>query len=459
MQWTDTRSVMGLLVLSLFLPGFASSLQAQAPRRPNMIFIMADDLGYGDLGCYGQEEIATPHIDRLAAEGMRFTNYYAGCTVCRPSRLVLWSGLHTGHTPIDSNAPYVLQPQDVTVAELLQDAGYATGGVGKWSLGGVGTTGHPNLQGFDYWMGYLDQSEAHNYYPTYLWQNSEQVSLPGNVIGDYEGGRGRVSVQRVTYSHDVITQRMLDFVRRHRDGPFLLHVHWTLPHANNEAGRVLGDGMEVPTYGEYAQKDWPNPEKGFAAMLRRMDGDVGRLVSLLKELQIDQHTLVLFTSDNGPHAEGGHDHEFFNSNGPLRGYKRDLYEGGIRVPMIAWWPGHIPAGTVEDEPLAHYDWLPTACDLAGVSIPDAIDGISMVPALLGRPQPSHSYLYWSYETKRAVRRGKWKAVVPGKDKSLELYDLEEDLGETRNVVAEFPQVASAMSAILESVERERIARP
>lgn len=420
----------------------------QTPAKPNLIYIMVDDLGYGDLGCFGQTKIKTPNLDRMAAEGMKLTSYYAGCTVCRPSRLSLWTGKHMGHTPIDSNASYVFRPEDVTVAELLQQSGYATGGVGKWAMGGVETPGHPNRNGFDFWMGYLDQSEAHNYYPTHLWKNDQKYPLAGNVIGDYPDGRGRVASKRVTYSHDVMTEQALDFVRSHARDPFLLHVHWTIPHANNEGGRVTGNGMEVPTYGIYAQQDWPDVEKGQAAMITRMDADVGRLMSLLQELGIANQTLVMFTSDNGPHSEGGHQHEYFDANGPLRGYKRDLYDGGIRAPTIAWWPDHVPAGSVNDTPLAAYDWLPTACALAGVTPPKEIDGISYVPTLLGIPQAKHDYLFWSYEAKRAVRQGKWKAVVPGKGKPLELYDLEADIGEQHDLAPDFPEVVARMHAII-----------
>ncbi len=304
---------------------------AESDGKPNLIYIMADDLGYGDLGCFGQKVIQTPSLDKLAAEGLKLTSYYAGDTVCRPSRLVLWTGKHSGHTPIDSNANYVFKPADVTVAELLKKAGYATGGVGKWAMGGPGSTGQPAKNGFDFWMGYLDQSEAHNYYPTHLWRNGEKFPLKGNVIGDDPNGRGRVSSKRVTYSHDVMTDQMLEFIREHQAGPFLMHVHWTIPHANNEGGRAVKNGMEVPDYGIYADRDWPDVEKGQAAMITRMDKDVGRLIALLRELKIDQNTLVFFTSDNGPHNEGGHKHEYFDANGPLRGFKRDLYEGGIRT--------------------------------------------------------------------------------------------------------------------------------
>ena len=438
-----------LIVVGLEVLALCNTARPQdGDSRPNLIYIMPDDLGYGDLGCFGQQTIKTPNLDRLASEGMKLTSYYAGCTVCRPSRLSLWTGLHTGHTAIDSNAQYVFQSSDVTVSERLQQAGYVTGGVGKWSMGGPGTTGHPNKNGLDFWMGYLDQSEAHNYYPTHLWRNDEKFPLAGNEIGDFPNGRGRVASKRVTYSHDVMTDQMLDFVRRNHDRPFLLHVHWTIPHANNEGGRVLKDGMEVPDYGIYENRDWPNIEKGQAAMITRMDTDVGRLIALLKELEIDGNTLVIFTSDNGPHSEGGHQHDYFDANGPLRGFKRDLYEGGIRAPTIAWWPGTIQAGTISNEPLAAYDWFPTACELAGLASPPGIDGLSYAPTLLGKPQKSHEYLFWSYGAKKAVRKQNWKAVIPGKSKPLELYDVTKDIGETTNIAQQHPDVVAEMQQII-----------
>ncbi|GAB5404019.1 MAG: arylsulfatase [Aureliella sp.] len=450
LMWTiRSCSLFGLVLLSLI-----QAANAEEPsRRPNLIYIMADDLGYGDLGCYGQERIITPNIDRLAAEGMKLTSYYAPCTVCRPSRLALWTGMHMGHTAIDSNEKYIFQPSDVTVAELLKDAGYVTGGVGKWAMGGADTPGRPTANGFDFWMGYLDQSEAHNYYPTHLWRGTEKFPLEGNVIGDYPNGRGRVASQRVTYSHDVMTNQAFDFIRENHNTPFLLHIHWTIPHANNEGGRVTGNGMEVPTLGAYATRDWPEPEKGHAAMITRMDGDIGRLMSLLRELDIVDNTLVVFTSDNGPHSEGRHKHEFFDSNGPLRGYKRDLYEGGIRVPTIAWWPDKIASGSVSDEPLAGYDWLPTACELAGADSPENIDGISFLPTLLGKSQVSHEALYWSYGEKTAVRMGKWKAVRAGSDKPLELYDLSNDIGEQNDLADENEAVVKRINSIIEQSKR------
>ena len=427
-------AVPSVALLSMTAPG------AEPPQKPNLVFILADDLGYGDLGCYGQETIATPNLDRLAAEGMRFTDHYAGSTVCRPSRLVLLTGYHTGHTPISSNAKYWLTPEDLTVTELLKRAGYATGGIGKWALGIPGSTGMPHKQHFDLWVGYLDQGEAHNYYPEYLWRNDRKLPLEGNVVGD----EPRVSIRRTTYAHDVMTEAALEFIGRHAGRPFFLQAHYTIPHANNEGGRATGNGMEVPDHGVYQDRDWPDTEKGFAAMVARLDGDVGRIIALLRELGIEKKTLVLFSSDNGPHQEGGHKLEFFDSGGPLRGFKRDLYEGGIRVPMIAWWPGQVEPGSVSDHPSAFWDFLPTACELAGVNSPQGIDGISYLPELLGKPQKKHEHLYWQYQGKEAVRKGRWKAVRLGPDKPVELYDLDADVGEQKDVAGEHPDVVAEL---------------
>lgn len=476
-------SAAATLVLLLCLSA-APSIAAQENRaddqrandqRPNIIYIMTDDLGYGDLGCYGQETIQTPNLDRLAAEGIRFTDHYAGHTVCRPSRLVLWTGRHVGHTGLIGNAPRSLTGMEQTVAKSLKQAGYATGGVGKWALGHVEdpaeveNPGHPNNNGFDYWFGYLNQSRAHNYYPTYLWENKRQVPLPGNVIGDYPNGRGRVASERVSYSHDVMTRAAFNFVRENRDRPFLLHVHWTIPHANNEGGRVTGDGMEVPEYGIYADRDWPNPEKGFAAMITRMDGDVGRLLELLEELGIDEQTLVIFTSDNGPHHEGGHDHEYFDSNGPLRGHKRSMHDGGIRVPMIARWPGKIAPGSESALPSASWDFLPTACALAETEVPVPHDGISYLPTLMGNPQQQakHEYLYWASsegETAVGVRYGDWKLVKYRQKKNDDrgapseaaddwrLYNLDQDINEANDVATENPSVVQEILGMLKRDE-------
>ncbi len=466
---------------AVFMAQVISGQPANAEAsRPNIIYIMVDDLGYGDLGCYGQRVVQTPNLDQMAAEGMRFTDHYAGHTVCRPSRLVLWTGQHVGHTGLIGNRDHRLNGTEPTVAKWLQQAGYATGGVGKWALGNVDDPrevdqpGHPNHNGFDYWCGYLNQSNAHNFYPTFLWENKQQLPLPGNVIGDYPNGRGRVSSQRVAYSHDVMTERALQFVRDHHDQSFLLHIHWTIPHANNEGGRVTGDGMEVPDYGPYADRDWPNPEKGFAAMVSRMDADVGRLIGLLKQLQIDRNTVVFFTSDNGPHREGGHDHEFFDSNGPLKGFKRSMHDGGIRVPLIVRWPGTIQAGSTSDLPSAFWDFFPTACELAGVEPPPAydvetrtgIDGISYAPTLLGRNdrQARHDYLYWASqegETSVGVRMGTWKlvrypvrknnrnqSVTPADSQEWRLFDLTNDLGEEHDLADANPEIVAKMLRML-----------
>ncbi|QDU92676.1 arylsulfatase [Lignipirellula cremea] len=462
------RPIIGLAMLAAaVIAQFCSPprLQAEQPARPNIIYIMVDDLGYGDLGCFGQKEIKTPHLDQMAAQGMRFTDHYAGHTVCRPSRLVLWTGQHVGHTQLIGNRSRSLTGQEATVARLLHDTGYATGGVGKWALGNVDkpaeidNPGHPNQNGFDYWFGYLNQSNAHNYYPTFLWENDKQVELPGNVIDKRPEGRGRVASVKKSYSHDFMTTAAFDFIRRNQKQPFLLHIHWTIPHANNEGGRLLGDGMEVPSYGIYADRDWPNPEKGFAAMITHMDADVGRLLELLKELNLDDNTLVIFTSDNGPHNEGGHDHAFFDSNGPLQGFKRSMHEGGYRVPMIARWPGKIKAGSVSALPSGGYDFLPTACELAGAKPPAAIDGLSYLPTLLGENdrQEQHEYLYCASSegaTSVGVRYGKWKLVryrsksekPPG---DWRLYDLETDLGEEQNVAADHPEIVAAILKLLE----------
>lgn len=451
------KFAMAAVVLSCLLAACATAADAD---RPNIIYIMADDLGYGDLGCYGQKTIQTPHLDQLVKEGMRFTDYYAGNTVCRPSRLVLWTGLHSGHTAISSNAGYVFKPDDVTVMELLKEAGYATGGVGKWAMGGPQGLGRPTAHGFDFWMGYLNQSEAHNYYPTHLWrcagESVEKVPLPGNVLMGDKGAAARVAKpgHRETYSHDVMTEEAFGFIRRSKDKPFLLHIHWTIPHANNEGGRLTGDGMEVPDYGIYKNKDWPSTAKGQAAMITRMDADVGRLVDLLRELKIDKRTLILFTSDNGPHSEGGHKHQYFDANGPLRGHKRDLYEGGIRVPLIAWWPDRVKAGTTSELPCAFQDFLPTACALAGAKSPGNIDGISLLPTLLGQndKQRQHEFLYFQYGSARqpdkiAVRAGHWKLVRPGKSAAPELYDLSEDIGETTNIADEHEDVVARLKQL------------
>jgi arylsulfatase A-like enzyme len=422
-------------------------------NRPNIILILADDLGYGDLSCYGQKNIKTPAIDRLAAEGVRFTQYYAGSTVCAPSRSVLMTGQHTGHTRIRGNARYPLLPEDVTVAEVLKSAGYHTGLIGKWGLGEAGTTGIPNRQGFDYFYGYLNQRHAHNYYPTFLWRNEEKVKLRNTVPNEDPEGAG-VSDNKLDYSHDLFTQEAISFVEKNAGGPFFLYLSYTLPHANNEA---KAKGMEVPDLGEFAGKDWPDAEKAKAAMITRMDRDVGRLMERLKRLGIDDNTVVFFSSDNGPHREGGADPDFHDSNGALRGIKRDLYEGGIRVPMIVRWPGRVKSGAESRQVWSHSDLLPTAAEIAGAKAPMKIDGISMLPALLGKKQKDHAFLYWEFHErgfKQAVRMGDWKAVRRAPDASLELYDLKADIAEQKDLMDKHPEIVKRIEDYLKTARTE-----
>ncbi len=437
---------------------FLIALTIHAGAKPNIIYIIADDLGYGDLGCFGQKIIRTPELDRMAAEGMKMTQHYSGSTVCAPSRCSLMTGLHQGHALIRGNRE--IQPEGqapmaedaVTIPEVLRKAGYVTGGFGKWGLGYPGSEGDPNAQGFDEFFGYNCQRQAHYYYPLHLWHNQEKVSLDGE-----------------TYAHDVIMDQAFEFVKKQSrsDAPFFLFLPVIIPHAELAApedsmAEYRGVLEESGPYGDpsapYQRKKYnaqAHPHAAFAAMVTRMDRDVGRLLNLLRELGIEKDTLVLFTSDNGAHVEGGADPEFFNSSGPLRGVKRDLYEGGIRVPTIAWWPGTIEAGAENDHISAFWDVMPTFCALAEISPPQGIDGMSFLPSLLGKKQAQHPYLYWEFASKggkQAVRKGKWKAVrlnlLKNADARLELYDLENDLGETRDVAGQHPELVSEIAQIM-----------
>ena len=439
------------------------------------MFILADDLGYGDLGCFGQKTIQTPRLDRMARQGMRFTQFYAGSTVCAPSRSVLMTGQHTGHTIVRGNArgsAQSLRHEDVTVAEVFKAAGYATALIGKWGLGDDAEgarMGLPNRQGFDTFFGYLNQGAAHNYYPEFLWKNDTRYALRNQVKRAQPNVPNKgYATERVDYSHDLFAAEALRWIRQHKDGPFFLYLALTIPHANNEGSRMTGDGAEVPDYGAYADEDWPNPDKGQAAMITRMDGDVGRLLDLLQDLGIAENTLVVFTSDNGHHNEARHNTERFNPNGPLRGMKRKLYEGGIRVPTIAWWPGTVKPGSETDHMAYFGDLMATACELCAQALPTPNDSISFLPTLQGRPdqQEQHDFLYWEfYEGRgaRAVRQGKWKAVRPQWSAPIELYDLTEDLGEENDLSQRHPDIVRRMSELMEKAhtpsERWKPPRP
>lgn len=435
------------ILLSLCTAVTLSGEDWETHQRPNIIYIMADDLGYGDLSCYGQKKFQTPHIDRIAQQGVKFTDYYAGSTVCAPTRCVLMTGMHTGHAYVRGNrsakpegqAP---MPRDIiTLPRLLKQAGYATGMFGKWGLGAPGSESDP-VEHFDTFYGYNCQREAHSFYPDHLWHNDQKILLDGK-----------------TYSADLIKDQLLQFVKDHRDEPFFAYVPFTIPHA----------AMHVPDEDHAPwRKKWPqfedkigkyrgpqvqNPIAAFAGMVTRMDRHVGELLDLLDELGIADNTLISFTSDNGPHKEGGHNPKFFDSNGPLRGHKRDLYEGGIRVPFVARWPGEIPPGTVVSTPVAMWDVLPTCLEIAGVESPEGIDGISYLPSLVGNheQQKRHEYLYWAfYEQggKQAVRWGQWKGVRRNVGKHPEsrpeLYDLTTDLEERNNLADQYPEIVKTI---------------
>ena len=440
---------------------------APSPRPPNIVFIMADDLGYGDLGAYGQTKIRTPRLDRMAREGTRFTQFYAGSPVCAPSRSALMTGQHTGHTYIRGNKEHPSGqeplPDDVTtVADVLKQAGYATGIFGKWGLGGEDTEGVPSRHGFDEFFGYYDQRRAHFYYPEYLHRNAERVLLPNKVREEPRSPGAGPAVVRGRYSQDAIAEEALAFLDRHSREPFFLYVPFTIPHAELQApddayGPYVKDGRSVFPETPFAEQHYgaqAMPHATYAAMVTRMDRDVGRILDKLDALGLDRSTIVFFTSDNGPSVEGGSDPAFFTSSGPLRGHKRDVYEGGIRVPLIVRGPGRIPAARTSDEVWALWDVLPTLAELAGAKAPAALDGISMVPSLTGRgPQRPHESLYWEfYEegSKQAVRAGRWKGVRrPMLTGKLEVYDLQADPGETHDVAARHPDVSARLVRLLD----------
>ncbi len=468
---------MGLLIISVSVACKKQvSEKTDKQQKPNIVFILADDLGYGDLSCYGQQHFQTPNLDKMAAGGMRFTQHYAGTSVCAPSRSSLMTGQHTGHTPIRGNkewqpeGQWPMNAEAITVAEILKNAGYVTGAFGKWGLGFVGTEGDPNRQGFDEFFGYNCQRLAHNYYPGHLWDNNQKVEVPENS-GDKFG----------VYAPKLIHERALQFIEKNKDKPFFLFYPNVIPHAElllpeenlaefrgkfppemSYKGANPGDkGFRDGTYGTQ-----PEGHAAFAAMVTLLDKQVGEILAKLKELGLEKNTLVIFSSDNGPHLEGGADPDYFDSNGPLRGYKRDLYEGGIRVPLIAFWEGKIVAGSTSDHISAFWDFLPTAAEIAGVQSPENIDGISYLPALIGKEQKQHEYLYWEFHElggRLAVRKDDWKLVsyqvFNPENTTVELYNLADDIGEQNNVAEQHPEIVKELSELMKTARTETIDFP
>lgn len=459
----SARAAEGPAPLSSIITNGAAA-RAPAPRRPNIILIVSDDLGYGDLGCYGQTRIQTPNLDKMAAEGIRFTDFYAGSTVCAPSRCALMTGLDTGHAFIRGNGKQSLRQEDITIAQVLHDAGYHTGCIGKWGLGNENSSGMPREKGFDDFAGYLDHVHAHDYYTDHLWRSDSRT---GTNSWEYfpENQDGRKGL----YMDDLFTKAALNFVNINRPDqfnhyrPFFLYLAYTIPHANNEEAKRSGNGMQVPDDAPYSAEAWPQTEKNKAAMITRMDSDIGKLLAKLKDLQIDENTIIFFTSDNGPHKEGGVDPKFFQSAGPLRGIKRDLYEGGIRVPMIVHWPARIKTGRVSNQVWTFWDFLPTAAEIGMTKPPQHLDGISMLPTLWGRRQAQqHDFLYWEFHERgfqQAARMGRWKAVRPQFGQPLELYDLQTDIAEKHNIAQQHPEIVEKIETHLKTARTDSAAWP
>lgn len=434
-------------------------------NKPNIIYILADDLGYGDLSCYGQKMFNTPNIDQLASQGMLFTQHYSGSTVCAPSRSALLTGMHTGHTVVRGNkeiqpeGQYPIPDDTYTLAEVMKESGYKTGAFGKWGLGYPGSEGDPISQGFDEFYGYNCQRLGHHYYPDHLWSNKDSIVLNGNL-----------GLAKEIYAPSLIHEKTLQFIEKNKSKPFFLYVASIIPHAELAAPdelmkkyrnkflpeKVFNGVDDGPGYrkGPYASQQ--ESHAAFVSMIDLLDKQVGEIMAKVEDLGIADNTIIIFTSDNGPHKEGGADPKYFNSNGLLKGTKRDLYEGGIRVPMIAKWPGKIKAGSKSDLVSAFWDVFPTFADVSGVEIPKNIDGISFLPELLGdkKDQQKHNYLYWEFHEKggrQAIRMGYWKAVkynvLKTPNKPMELYNLSNDIGETHNVAKQFPEIVKQMTVI------------
>jgi arylsulfatase A len=456
-----------LLLASVAVTGWG---QSGKEKLPNIVFILADDLGYGDLSCYGQKNFSTPNIDRIAQQGMLFRQHYTGCTVSAPSRSCLMTGLHTGHTPIRGNkgwepeGQWPLPAASVTIPEMLKTKGYISGAFGKWGLGYIDTEGDPNDQGIDEFFGYNCQSLAHNYYPDHLWHNHEKVIL-------HENDNGKKGI----YSADLIQEAALKFIEKNRDKPFILFYTTTIPHAELLAkdeymtkftGKYLPEKTfrgvdDGPTFRQGPYGSQNEVHAAFAAMINQLDDYVGELTAKLLDLGLDKNTIVIFASDNGPHQEGGADPDFFDSNGPLRGYKRDMYEGGIRTPLLVMWPGKVKAGAISDHLSAFWDIMPTLAEITGAECTENIDGISFLPTLLGKnKQQSHEYLYWEFHEqggKMAVRSGNWKGVKLNIDKDpaspVELYDLSVDIGEKINVATTHPDIVTKLENMMKAAHK------
>ena len=448
------------LTLVILVCLFATAAHAAPPNgKPNIVFLLADDLGYGDLGCYGQQKIHTPHLDKMASEGLKFTNFYSGNNVCATSRCALMTGLHTGHGEIRDNreakpeGQFPLSENAVLIPQLLKKSGYATGAFGKWGLGPVGSTGDPNKHGFDLFYGYNCQRQAHNYYPAYLYRNEKQEVLEGN---DGKSATGKV------YSHDLVEAEAIKFIDAHRNEPFFLYVPFTIPHValqvpEDSLAEYVGQWEDPPYEGKNGYLPHKTPRAAYAAMITRMDRTVGRILDRLKELKLDENTIVMFSSDNGAvyAPVGGADPEFFNSTGSLRGFKGGMYEGGLRVPCIARWPGKIKANTSSDLPAVFYDLLPTYCELSGATSPKEIDGVSILPTLLGQTekQTKHEYLYWEspgYGGQQGIRMGDWKGVRMMLNKGpspLQLFNLKDDPSEKHDVAKEHPEIVAKLESI------------
>jgi arylsulfatase A-like enzyme len=443
-------ALVGAILAGSIPLGTADRLQAANP--PNILIIQADDLGYGDLGAYGQTHFDTPNLDRLAREGMRFTQYYAGDTVCAPSRAALMTGLHTGHTWIRGNGgngqDVPLRAEDLTIAMVLRDAGYRTAVIGKWGLGDAGS-GLPGPKGFEYSFGFLNQTHAHDQYTDHLFRNGEPIKTDPR-----------------DYANDSFTAEALQFLGRDDRRPAFLYLNYTAPHAEllvpeDSLAPFKGRFPETPFVNPRTDgtgyRSQPLPHAAYAAMITRMDRDIGRIVDLVHTRNLDARTLILFMSDNGPHVEGGGDPAFFNSAGGLRGVKRDLYEGGIRVPMIARWTGTIPAGRTSAFVAAHWDLFPTLAEIAGAKVPRALDGVSILRALRGRSQPAHAFLYWEFHEggfHQAVRMGQWKAFRQAPGQPLELYDLNMDPHEDHDLASRQPAIVLRIETYLKTARTE-----